>query len=195
MGMPLMTVAGESLWLLQVVITPEAPGDLGVRLRVLLGLVSYFALFACVVGLTVAGAMIALNARKGEGAEHVGRIGKVVVAILLITGTTSLFSAVAAPIPAEFSDGVTPSVPNWGPFFLDFRQLMVNFYLGVTLGLVKWVALVACIISLFAAGGMLAVNARRGEGSDHAHRLGQILLGIMIVSGASGIITWLLALG
>lgn len=56
------------------------------------------------------------------------------------------------------------------------------------LGWVVWIALAICIMSLIAAGAMLAANHRRGESSAHLGRLGTILAAVILISGASSII-------
>ncbi|MEO7017081.1 MAG: hypothetical protein ABI067_11145 [Leifsonia sp.] len=56
------------------------------------------------------------------------------------------------------------------------------------LGWVVWIALAICIMSLIAAGAMLAVNHRRGESSAHLGRLGTILAAVILISGAGSII-------
>jgi hypothetical membrane protein len=50
----------------------------------LLGWGKWIGLAMCVAGLIVAGAMMAIQSRRGEGGEHVGTIGKVLAAVILI---------------------------------------------------------------------------------------------------------------
>lgn len=56
------------------------------------------------------------------------------------------------------------------------------------LGWVVWIALAICIMSLIAAGAMLAASHRRGESAAHLGRLGTILAAVILISGASSII-------
>ncbi|TFC02729.1 hypothetical protein [Cryobacterium sp. MDB2-33-2] len=56
------------------------------------------------------------------------------------------------------------------------------------LGWVVWIALAICVMSLIAAGAMLAASHRRGEAGAHLGRLGTILAAVILISGASAII-------
>lgn len=56
------------------------------------------------------------------------------------------------------------------------------------LGWVVWIALAVCIMSLIAAGAMLAANHRRGGSAGHVGRLGTVLAAVILISGASAIV-------
>lgn len=60
------------------------------------------------------------------------------------------------------------------------------------LGYVVWISLAICIMSVIAAGAMLALNHRRGEGSAHMGRLGIVLVAVMLISAASAIVAGLI---
>ncbi|MBO0811664.1 MAG: hypothetical protein J2P23_06415 [Microlunatus sp.] len=55
----------------------------------------------------------------------------------------------------------------------------------------KWVALAVCVLGLVAAGAMMAVNARRGEGGEHVGRIGMALGGVIVISAASTLVGFL----
>lgn len=55
----------------------------------------------------------------------------------------------------------------------------------------KWVALAIAVLGLFVAGGMMAINSRRGEGSEHAGRLGWVLVGVIVISSGGAIVGFL----
>jgi hypothetical membrane protein len=70
---------------MDVVPTPIAEQPPGTeKVATLLGWGKWVGLAMCVGGLMVAGAMMAINSRRGEGGEHVGAIGKVMAAVILI---------------------------------------------------------------------------------------------------------------
>jgi hypothetical membrane protein len=74
-----------SLPLDDVVPTPVAAQPPGTeKVATLLGWGKWIGLAMCVAGLIVAGAMMAIQSRRGEGGEHVGTIGKVLAAVILI---------------------------------------------------------------------------------------------------------------
>ena len=74
-----------SLPLDDVVPTPVAAQPPGPeKVATLLGWGKWIGLAMCVAGLIVAGAMMAIQSRRGEGGEHVGTIGKVLAAVILI---------------------------------------------------------------------------------------------------------------
>ena len=56
------------------------------------------------------------------------------------------------------------------------------------LGWVVWIALAICIMSLIAAGALLAVNHRRGEAGAHLGRVGTILGAVILISAAGAIV-------
>lgn len=66
---------------------------------------------------------------------------------------------------------------------------------GITtlLGWLKWVALIVCLAGLVIAGAMMAINSRRGEGGEHAGRIGMALAGVIVISAAGAIIGFLIA--
>jgi len=53
------------------------------------------------------------------------------------------------------------------------------------MGYVMWISLAICIMSVFAAGAMLALSQRRGEGTAHLGRLGITLTGVILISASS----------
>ncbi|RCK70113.1 hypothetical protein DT076_07910 [Desertihabitans brevis] len=63
--------------------------------------------------------------------------------------------------------------------------------LNTILGWGKWVALAVCILGLFAAGALMAVQSRRGEGGEHVGKLGWALAGVVVISAAASIVGFL----
>ena len=61
------------------------------------------------------------------------------------------------------------------------------------LGWVKWVSLGILVIAVMIAGVRMAFGAGRGEGGEHASRIGWVLGGVIIVSGAVNIVSWFVA--
>ncbi|MEU4196564.1 conjugal transfer protein TrbC [Kribbella sp. NPDC026611] len=55
------------------------------------------------------------------------------------------------------------------------------------LGWVKWVAYSVCTVGILIAGGMMAVGQRRGEGGEHAARLGWVLAACIVIGAATAI--------
>lgn len=56
----------------------------------ILGWAKWVALGVCVLGLIVAGATMAIQSRRGEGGEHMGKIGMVLAGVIVISAATSL---------------------------------------------------------------------------------------------------------
>ncbi|MBX9244626.1 hypothetical protein ICW40_07360 [Actinotalea ferrariae] len=61
------------------------------------------------------------------------------------------------------------------------------------MGWVKWVALAICIIGLIIAGAMMAIQSRRGEGGEHAGKIGMALGGVIVISAAGSLVGFLMA--
>lgn len=59
------------------------------------------------------------------------------------------------------------------------------------LGWAKWVALAICILGLFMAGALMAVQSRRGEGGEHAGKIGMALGGVIVISAAASLVGFL----
>lgn len=57
--------------------------------------------------------------------------------------------------------------------------------------LVSWVTTIAisiCILGVIIAGAMMAIGQRRGEGGEHAARLGWVLAGCIVIGTASALV-------
>lgn len=97
--------------------------------------------------------------------------------ILEMLATTATDFA-AAVLPAQIPNPNPVQPPGTGKF-LD------------VMGWVKWVALAATIIGLMIAGGMMALNSRRGEGGEHAGKIGAALMGVIVISAAAALVGFL----
>lgn len=60
------------------------------------------------------------------------------------------------------------------------------------MGWVKWVALAVCVIGIIVAGALMAINSRRGEGGEHAGRIGFALGGVIVISAAASLVGFLM---
>ena len=69
---------------------PELPGDLQGKLNSLLGMGMGLAIFACIAGLLICAALMAISARRGELSDHMGRLGSVMGACVLIGSASSI---------------------------------------------------------------------------------------------------------
>lgn len=59
------------------------------------------------------------------------------------------------------------------------------------LGWAKWLALAVCILGLFGAGALMAIQSRRGEGGEHVGKIGMALGGVIIISAAASLVGFL----
>lgn len=60
--------------------------------------------------------------------------------------------------------------------------------LTTLLSWVKWIGLAVCVLGLIAAGTMMAIQSRRGEGGEHAGKIGMALGGVIIISAATSLV-------
>jgi hypothetical protein len=60
------------------------------------------------------------------------------------------------------------------------------------MGWAKWVALTVCIVGLIAAGALMAIQSRRGEGGEHVGKIGMALGGVIVISAASSLVGFLM---
>ncbi|WP_193614286.1 TrbC/VirB2 family protein [Nocardioides lijunqiniae] len=70
--------------------TPELPGDLQGKLNSLLGMGMGLAIFACIAGLIICAALMAIASRRGSLEDHMGRLGAVMAACVLIGSASSI---------------------------------------------------------------------------------------------------------
>ena len=57
--------------------------------------------------------------------------------------------------------------------------------LDLVIDWVRWIAFSICILGILIAGAMMAVGQRRGEGGEHAARLGWVLAACIVIASAS----------
>jgi hypothetical protein len=60
--------------------------------------------------------------------------------------------------------------------------------LNLVLDWVKWIAYTVCILGVLIAGAMMAVGQRRGEGGEHAARLGWVLAACIVIGAATALV-------
>lgn len=70
------------------------PGDTGEMIGKVISWVTWIATAVCAVGIIIAGAMMAVGQRRGEGGEHAGRLAWVVAGAILITGAFQIVNAI-----------------------------------------------------------------------------------------------------
>ena len=61
------------------------------------------------------------------------------------------------------------------------------------MGWAKWVALAVCVLGLIAAGALMAIQSRRGEGGEHVGRIGMALGGVIVISAAGALVGFLVS--
>ena len=57
---------------------------------------------------------------------------------------------------------------------------------------VTWIAFSICILGVIIAGAVMAIGQRRGEGGEHAARLGWVLAACVVIGSASALVGALL---
>lgn len=53
---------------------------------------------------------------------------------------------------------------------------------------VTWVAFSVCVLGIIIAGAMMALGQRRGEGGEHAARLGWVLTACIVIGSSSALV-------
>ena len=153
---------------------PEAVPGLG-GLQTVIGYVAWACTAACLIGLILAGAQMAVAHRRGSS-DSFSRLGGVVAGCLIIGAASSLvggllgfnlFTSTAKPIPG-----------------LQGVQTIIRY--------TSWVAGGICLIGLLVAGAMMAISYRQGQDQEHMSRLAGVGAGCLIVGGASAIVAALI---
>lgn len=88
----------------------------------------------------------------------------------------------------DFAAVASMQLPNPAPVQPPGTNGLIVF-----MGWAKWVALAVCGLGIVAAGAMMAINSRRGEGSEHAGRLFGALAGVVVIGAAFSIVGFLVA--
>jgi len=120
--------------------------------------VVWISLAICILSLIAGGALLAVNRRRGDGQGHVGRLGIVVGAVILISGASSL---VAALLPSMGSSNASNAV-------------------GYIQDSLWWYVAGFAILSIILAGLRMAWTQRIQPGKD----LLQSLFTLIVVSSA-----------
>lgn len=55
-----------------------------------------------------------------------------------------------------------------------------------------WIGMTICTMGVIIAGAMMAIGQRRGEGGEHAARLGWVLAGCIVIGVSTGLVQALL---
>jgi type IV secretory pathway VirB2 component (pilin) len=77
-------------------------------------------------------------------------------------------------------------LPNSLP--LEAPPVEVTKGLNKVLDWVKWIAYLICALGIIIAGGMMAIGQRRGEGGEHAARLGWVLAACIVIGAATALV-------
>jgi type IV secretory pathway VirB2 component (pilin) len=83
-----------------------------------------------------------------------------------------LISEVATQIPLVDDPGAGQAPPGSAQF-------------NKVIGWITWIAFSICLLGVIIAGAMMAVGQRRGEGGEHAARLGWVLAACIVIGSAS----------
>lgn len=128
--------------------------------------VTWIAMAIAILSLFILGAMIASKMRAGEGVMAVGRVGMILVAVVLVSGSSSIVGGLIANGPANTSTAV------------GFIQSSLWWYMGA-----------AAVVSVIIGGLRMAWEQRADAGKE----LVKSLLTLVVVAGAGvGIIGTLL---
>lgn len=85
------------------------------------------------------------------------------------------YVAAAAPLP-----GPAPSPNPVAPPGSDKFQLVLNWSM--------WIVMLLAVLGVLIVAAMMVVQNRRGEGGEHAQRLGFVLVGCILAGVAAGVV-------
>lgn len=85
-------------------------------------------------------------------------------------------------IPIDDPPDNTPKAPS-----------EVSGKIGEVVNYITWIGMMVCVIGIIIAGTMMAIGQRRGEGGEHASRLGWVVAGCIVIGAASGIVKLFIA--
>lgn len=155
-GTPVLTGSGE---------TEALAGAGQEQIDTVMGYLLWISLIVAVVSLFLLGGIIASHMRRGQGLASVGRIGIVLVAVVLISGSSALVAGLMPRGPAD-AGGTTA-----------FLQSSLWYYMGA-----------AVVVSVIIGGVRMAWEQRAEPGKE----LLKSLLTLIVVAGAGTTIVSLL---
>jgi hypothetical protein len=88
-------------------------------------------------------------------------------------------------------DHLTAIVPLKIPGDPAIKQPPGTQGINDVMGWAKWIALAVCILGLVVAGALMAIQSRRGEGSEHVGKIGMALAGVVVISAAGSLVGFL----
>ncbi len=91
-------------------------------------------------------------------------------------------------IAAEVATVLPVQIPNPAPVAPPGADKFIQ-----VMAWAKWVALAIAVIGLIGAGAMMTINSRRGEGSEHAGKIGAVLAGVIVIGAAGAIVGFIAA--
>jgi hypothetical protein len=86
-------MSAEIVPLLAPLVGIQPPADAADGINTVIGWVTWIAFSICILGVVIAGAMMAMGQRRGEGGEHAARLGWVLAACIVIGSATGLVKA------------------------------------------------------------------------------------------------------
>jgi type IV secretory pathway VirB2 component (pilin) len=89
-----------------------------------------------------------------------------------------LVSEAASQLPLNYDPGTGEEPPGATQLKLILRW-------------VTWIAFAICVLGIVIAGAMMAIGQRRGEGGEHAARLGWVLAACIVIGSASALVGFL----
>lgn len=140
------------------------------NLQTIIGYAAWIATGVCIIGLIVAGARMAISHRRGDS-EHMGAIGGVVAACIVIGSAASLVGSLLG-----FS--LFTATPKAIPGLAAVQQII---------GYTAWIAAAVCLLGLLIVGARMAISHRRGE-SEAFGMLGSVAAGCIVVGGAATLV-------
>jgi type IV secretion system protein TrbL len=134
---------------------------------IVLGYAMWVSLIICVLSLIAAGALLSWRRRHGDGMEHIGRLGVILLAVILISAATGIVSAVAPFASANSASTAVAFLQNstW------------------------WIAGGLAILSIIVAAARMAWTQRAQAGKD----LVASLLTLIVVAGGGVTVIGLLS--
>lgn len=92
---------------------------------------------------------------------------------------------IAKFLPLLFPMNAEPNKPTAPPEISGKINEVVNY--------ITWIGMMVCVIGIIVAGAMMAIGQRRGEGGEHASRLGWVVAGCIVIGAASGVVNLFIA--
>ena len=126
----------------------------------------------------------------GDAVENLA--AAVLEAVGNVVGTMASLWVYVGTVNLTDPDGIEGGIDDSDPAEPGQHHTLAGQDVPELLNWATWISLGICVLALVALGATMAIKQRRGEGAEHANKLGIILFATALISAAAALVTGVL---